>query len=70
VLPPLRCRRHAVHRRHRRAAADLTLPRCRHRRCCRCCSAIRWLLRCCPPSDIVIACRHATINALVAGRFH
>jgi hypothetical protein len=24
--------------------------------------------RCCPPSDFVIACRHATINALVAGR--
>jgi hypothetical protein len=27
------------------------------------------LLRCCPPSDFVIACRHATINALVAGPF-
>jgi hypothetical protein len=30
---------------------------------------VRWLLRCCPLSDFVIACRHATINALVAGRF-
>jgi hypothetical protein len=27
------------------------------------------LLRCFPPSDFVIACRHATINALVACRF-
>jgi hypothetical protein len=27
------------------------------------------LLRCCPPSDFVIACHHATINALVDGRF-
>jgi hypothetical protein len=27
------------------------------------------LLRCCPPSDFVITCRHGTINALVAGRF-
>jgi hypothetical protein len=30
---------------------------------------IGWLLRCCPLSDFVIACRHATINALVASRF-
>jgi hypothetical protein len=30
---------------------------------------VGWLLRCCPPSDFVIACRHTTINALVAGRF-
>jgi hypothetical protein len=30
---------------------------------------VGWLLRCCPLSDFVIACRHATINALVAGRF-
>jgi hypothetical protein len=30
---------------------------------------VGWLLRCCTPSDFVIACRHATINALVAGRF-
>jgi hypothetical protein len=27
------------------------------------------LLRCSQPSDFVITCRHATINALVAGRF-
>jgi hypothetical protein len=26
-------------------------------------------LRCCPPSDFVIICRHATINAHVDGRF-
>jgi hypothetical protein len=30
---------------------------------------VGWLLRCCPQSDFVIACRHATIDALVAGRF-
>ena len=34
-----------------------------------CRSFIGWLLRCCPPSDFVIACHHATINALVAGCF-
>jgi hypothetical protein len=28
------------------------------------------LLRCCPPSDFFIACRHATVDALIAGRFH
>jgi hypothetical protein len=28
-----------------------------------------WLLRHCPPSAIVIACHHATNNALIAGRF-
>jgi hypothetical protein len=32
-------------------------------------SFVGWLLRCCPPSDFVIACRHASINALVASRF-
>jgi hypothetical protein len=32
-------------------------------------SFVGWLLCCCPPSNFVIACRHATINALVAGRF-
>ena len=30
---------------------------------------IVWLLRWLPPSDFVIACRHATVDALVAGRF-
>jgi hypothetical protein len=40
-----------------RAAAAAALP------------FIGWLLRYCPPSNFVIACRHATINALVAGRF-
>jgi hypothetical protein len=28
-----------------------------------------WLLRCFPPSAFVIARHHATINALVSGRF-
>jgi hypothetical protein len=49
------------------AAAALLPPRCRqprgHRR------QGRAAVRCCPPSDFFIACRHATINALVAGRF-
>jgi hypothetical protein len=42
----------------------------------RCCAAaaaappfVGWLLHCCPPSNFVIACRHAPINPLVAGRF-
>jgi hypothetical protein len=51
----------------RRAAAKLP-PTSR----CRAAAAppfVGWLLRCCPPSNFVIACRHATINALVAGRF-
>ena len=48
------------------------LSRCRHR--CRAAAAaappfVGWLLGCCLPSDFVIACRHATINDLVAGRF-
>ena len=30
---------------------------------------IGWLLRCCPTSAFVIACRHATVDNLVAGRF-
>jgi hypothetical protein len=30
---------------------------------------VGWLLHCCPPSAFVIACRHATVDALVAGRF-
>ena len=31
---------------------------------------IGWLLCCCPPSAFIIAsCRHATVNALVAGHF-
>ena len=30
---------------------------------------IGWLLRCCPPSAFVIACRLATVDDLVAGRF-
>jgi hypothetical protein len=58
------------------------LPRCHRRRAaaklpptsrCRAAAAplfVGWLLRCCPPSDFVIACRHATINALVSGCFH
>ena len=28
---------------------------------------VGWLLPCCPPSDFVIACRHATVDALIAG---
>jgi hypothetical protein len=65
------------------AAAALLPPRCRRRRAvaklpptsrCRAAAAaappfVGWLLRCCPPSDFVNACRHPTINALVAGRF-
>jgi hypothetical protein len=27
---------------------------------------VGWLLRCCPPSNFVIACRHATVDALIA----
>ncbi len=30
---------------------------------------VGWLLHCFPPSDFIIACRHATVDALVAGRF-
>ena len=30
-------------------------------------SFVCWLLRCCLRSDFVIACRHATVNALIAG---
>jgi hypothetical protein len=30
---------------------------------------VGWLLNCFPPSAFVIACRHATVNALVAGLF-
>ena len=30
---------------------------------------IGWFLHCCQPSTFVIACRHATIDALVAGCF-
>jgi hypothetical protein len=66
------------------AANALLPPRCRSRRAvaklpptlrCRAAAAaappfVGWLLRCCPPCDFVIACHHATINALVAGRFH
>ena len=73
--PPPSCRRRPLSRcRHRRscrpAAAKLPPP---PRRCQAAAAAaplfVGWLLRCCPPSDFVIACRHATINALVAGRF-
>ncbi len=30
---------------------------------------VGWLLHCCPPSDFIVTCRHATINALDAGCF-
>ena len=30
---------------------------------------VGWLLPCCPPSNFVISCHHATVNALVASRF-
>jgi hypothetical protein len=55
--------------RRRQAAADLALSRCRHRRCRRRHATVRWLVVVLL-STVVIACRHATINALVAGRFH
>jgi hypothetical protein len=55
--------------RHRQAAVDLALSRCRAAAAAAP-PFVSWLLRSCPPSDFVIACRHATINALVAGRFH
>ena len=60
--------------RHRRSAAKLPpTSRCRAATTAAAATAappfVGWLLRCCPPSDFVIACRHATINALVAGRF-
>jgi hypothetical protein len=53
------------------AAAAAKLP---PTSCCRAAAAaappfLGWLLHCCPPSDFVIACRHATINALIAGCF-
>ncbi len=28
---------------------------------------VSWLLRCCPPSNLVIPCCHVTVNALIAG---
>jgi hypothetical protein len=84
-MPPPRCRQAAADVRFRAAAtaaaAALLPPRCHRRRAaaklpptsrCRAAAAppfIGWLLRCCPQSDFIIACRHATINALVAGRF-
>ena len=54
---------------HHRAVAKLPLTS----HCCAATTAaappfVGWLLRCCPPSNFVIACRHATINALIAGR--
>ena len=56
---------------HRRAAIAITLrPSCGHRHCrCRCrrSAVCWWLLSCCLPSKFVIACRHATVNTLVAG---
>jgi hypothetical protein len=67
LLPP-RCRRCTV-RRCRAAAAAALLPTLR---CCAAATAaavappfVGWLLRCCLPSDFVIACCHATINALL-----
>ena len=80
-VPPRCCRR--CHSLHAAATALPPLccalpPRCR----CRCTAAKlsppplplpplrRSLVGCCvfcPPSDFVIACRHATVNALIAG---
>jgi len=65
--PPPRCCR-------RRAAAKLP-PTSRCRAAATAAAAatvppfIGWFLRFCPSSDFVIACRHAAVNALVAGRF-
>jgi hypothetical protein len=72
LLPP-GCRRYAVSRYRRRVAAKLPPP---SRYCAAAIAAtaaaaatlpfVGWMLRCCPPPDFVIACRHATVNALVA----
>jgi hypothetical protein len=64
---------------HRAAAAALcataALPLTPHRRQASATAAaaatilpvVGWLLHCCPPTDFVIACHHATINALIDG---
>ena len=66
VLLPLRCCRHAVHCYRHCAAAKMPPPL----HCCAAAAAmpsfVGWLLRCCLPSDFVIACRHATVDALFA----
>ena len=68
ALPPLRCAPPPRCRRCCTAAiAAAPLPSCRH--CCQAAAAppfVGWLLRCCPPFDFVIACRHVTVGALIA----
>jgi hypothetical protein len=74
LLPP-RCRRCAVRHCRHCAAAKLPPPsRCRHRHCHHHChrhrATICWLVvALLSVYDFVIACPHATVNALVAGRF-
>jgi hypothetical protein len=60
VLPPLRC---APLPRCRQPRAVALLPTSR----CRAVAAaappfVGWLLRCCPPSDVVITCHHVTLS--------
>ena len=66
-----RCRPQLPRCCHRAAAAALcaaaVLPPTSRRRAAATAPAVAppfvgWLLRCCPPSDFVIACRHATIK--------
>jgi hypothetical protein len=52
ALPMLLCHRKAAATAAAAAAAPLF---------------VSWLLRCCPPSDFVIACHHVTLNTLIAG---
>ncbi len=62
ALPPLRC------------APPLTLPPppCRQQAAATAAPSpfLGWLLHCCLSSNFVIACRHVTVDALVAGHFH
>jgi hypothetical protein len=65
LAPSIACRRHAVRR--RRAAAAATPPP--HRRHSAATAAtvqpfVGWLLRCCPPSDFVIAFRHDFMSSV------
>ena len=52
ALPMLLCHRKAAATAAAAAAAPLF---------------VGWLLRCCPSSDFVTACRHATVDAHIAG---
>ena len=74
LTPSIACRRRAVRRRQAAAAAALPPTSCSRAAATVAAAAaalpfVGWSLRCCPPSDFVIACRHVTINALVAGCF-